>query len=902
MIQNKLRTKGYILGVFLLGNSLQGMASTGKTDGKHIVIGTVINRQPQLPTNIQIGTDKLAVKWEKTDASLFNTAFKQTEIKGEVNRKGTKDTVMAYVWTLPENLVYLIDAGRIAPQSSQIFEAAKALRGQALLNDKPDQKYTSATDLWGYVEREQHENQKVYVKAGNEADWASSYLSDGKDKDEGLTYKLTLQPGRYKVWVAHAPNVKLNFTSYLRVNQKIYDTKQVSTTIAEDWVHPPVWVTHELKLAQPATFTYESNKIGGKEWENGSISLIAVEQVSANVEPPFISPSGGDVWGSQTVELQHKDPSVEIYYTLDGSEPDKNSIKYSIPFTLNKTTRVNAIAYNTEGASKMTSADFAISTWAVTATPFKLVGENEVKNVKINWMQRNDADVYKIYRNGTLIGETRGDTYDDYGLSLGENYTYHVEGYKEGRKIAMSEPQSAVPFRPSQDCDVYDNRNGQYLKNRKGGIAGMKIGNLYFSYRLERKKKDVSGQEKDGWLLSESYSKTGKEGSWSTPREIAFYPGVTFDGIGFRYNEKTGKVVLSAHYEDQGGYTAAKIFLAQITPKGGIEVGTMERPLGYDSRDQALFIDDDGTGYLLSATNMNSDINIYKLDETWTRPAALANTICKGQHRETPSIIKKDGEYYFFSSKASGWYPSQAMYASAEKLDGVWTSLREIGNNSTFGAQFNNIQRRGTNHETFGVWSYHWGAQYHHKDPDGNFPRISVAKFNKGYASMDYYRYIEFYDSYGIVPVQNGRNLTLNAPASTTTVGANPHTASCITDGADMNSSVYFQSSTYPYVLTIDMQKKAKISELNLSTKLVNGSETAYKYTIEGSVDGEHFQTLVDGTDNWQVGFQILPVTDSSVYRYLRLTVLRIINVHNNNPAAWADGVYELTAFGTPVE
>ena len=69
----------------------------------------------------------------------------------------------------------------------------------------------------------------------------------------------------------------------------------------------------------------------------------------------------------------------------------------------------------------------------------------------------------------------------------------------------------------------------------------MKIGNLYFSYRLERKKKDVSGQEKDGWLLSESYSKTGKEGSWSTPREIAFYPGVNFEGIGFRYNEKTGK-------------------------------------------------------------------------------------------------------------------------------------------------------------------------------------------------------------------------------------------------------------------------------------------------------------------------------------------------------------------------
>ena len=541
--------------------------------------------------------------------------------------------------------------------------------------------------------------------------------------------------------------------------------------------------------------------------------------------------------------------------------------------------------------------------WAATATVFKLVGEKAVNNVKLNWMQREDADLYKIYRDGNCIGEAKGNTYDDYNLKADKTFTYHVEAFKEGKKIATSASQQATTFTPSGETKIYDNLNGKYItKESIKKPQGMKIGDLYFSYKMENVEKEIDGQTLKGWLATESFSPTGLDGSWSASRELAFYPNVKFEGIAFRYNAKTGKVVLSAHYEDQSGYVAAKIYLAQITPKGELEVGTVERPLGHESRDQSLFIDDDGTAYLLSATNMNRDINIYKLDTSWTKPVLLVNTICKGLHRETPAIIKKDGEYYFFSSKASGWYPSQAMYASAENLGGVWTSLREIGNNSTFGAQFNNIQRRGTNHETFGVWSYHWGAQYHHKDPDGNFPRISVAKFNKGYASMDYYRYIEFHDSYGIVPVQNGRNLTLNAPVSTTTVGANPHTASCITDGADMNSSVYFQNSTYPYVLTIDMQKKAKISELNLSTKLVNGSETAYKYTIEGSVDGEHFQTLVDGTDNWQVGFQILPVTDSSAYRYLRLTVLRIINVHNNNPATWADGVYELTAYGMPVE
>ena len=33
----------------------------------------------------------------------------------------------------------------------------------------------------------------------------------------------------------------------------------------------------------------------------------------------------------------------------------------------------------------------------------------------------------------------------------------------------------------------------------------------------------------------------------------------------------------------------------------------------------------------------------------------------------------------------------------------------------------------------------------------GNFPRISIAAFNQGYASMDYYRYLEFNDKYQFI-------------------------------------------------------------------------------------------------------------------------------------------------------
>ena len=576
-----------------------------------------------------------------------------------------------------------------------------------------------------------------------------------------------------------------------------------------------------------------------------------------------------------------------------------DKIKIYFLFTFIWVYSLPVLAYS--AISPTTTKD--VDVWAVTATAFKLVGEKEVRNVKLNWMQRKDTDLYKIYRDGNLIGETKGGTFDDYSLPVGKSFTYYIEAFNNGQKIATAASQKATTFMPTHEGRVYDNLNGKYItKISSNKPQGIKIGDLYFSYKIDNTEKEIDGQKIKGWLVTESYSKTGLNGSWSTPRELAFYPNVKMEGNAFRYNPKTGKVVLSSHYEDENGYTAAKIYLAQITPKGKLEVGTMERPLGHDSRDQSLFIDDDNTAYLLSATNTNSDINIYKLDASWTKPVELVNTICKGLHRETPAIIKKDGEYYFFSSKASGWYPSQTMYTSTTDLAGEWTPIREIGNNTTFDAQFNRISKVGT---TYGVWSYHWGAQRKYKTPDGNFPRISIAAFNKGYASMDYYRYLEFNDDYGIIPVQNGKNLTLNVPVTSAVSGAKGVKADCITDGASLDSSTYFQKSSNatigtPYMFTVDMQKKARISEINLSTRLVNGSEAAYKYTIEGSLDGKSYKMLVDGRTNWQVGFLILNVEDPTAYRYLRLRIYGVVNIHKGNSAMWADGIYEFTALGIP--
>ena len=539
--------------------------------------------------------------------------------------------------------------------------------------------------------------------------------------------------------------------------------------------------------------------------------------------------------------------------------------------------------------------------WAVTATAFKLVDGNEVNNVKLNWAARTDADSYRVYRNGMLLKEVRTVTLDDYDLPVDESFTYYVEAMKDGAVVATSEAQQADTYTPTGTTRVYDNLIGRYLTPASvEEPQGMKIGDEYYIYRMECEWKQENGRKVRYWTMTESFSATGLEGSWSRQRVLASYSDVNFEGNGFRYNPNTGKVVFSSHYEDSVGYTAAKIFLAQITPKGGVEVGTQERPLGHDSRDQSLFIDDDNTAYLLSATRMNNDINIYRLDETWTKPVELVNTIYEGLHRETPAILKRDGKYYCFSSKASGWYPSQTVCISASSLGGEWSAVQEVGNNTTFDAQFNSIDPKG---DICIVRSYHWGAQRKHKTPAGSFPRISIATFNKGYVSMDYYRYVEFDEAGRAIPVQNGKNLSLGRPVSSAVNGEDGISPDCLTDGAALTSSPCFKygSSTpagTPYTMTVDLQEAMPLSEINIATRLVNGSETAYKFTIEGSADGKQYTMLFDGKDNWTVGFQIVDVTDGSPYRYLRLHVYDMINVHNGNSARWADGIYEFTVFG----
>lgn len=111
------------------------------------------------------------------------------------------------------------------------------------------------------------------------------------------------------------------------------------------------------------------------------------------------------------------------------------------------------------------------------------------------------------------------------------------------------------------------------------------------------------------------------------------------------------------------------------------------------ARDMNLFVDDDGTGYIVYSSEDNATMYISKLNADYTDLATPANQavegidynrIFVGWSREAPAIFKYGGHYFLLTSGTSGWSPNPTKYARADDIMGAWT---EVGNPFPWWAQ-----------------------------------------------------------------------------------------------------------------------------------------------------------------------------------------------------------------------
>jgi hypothetical protein len=559
----------------------------------------------------------------------------------------------------------------------------------------------------------------------------------------------------------------------------------------------------------------------------------------------------------------------------------------------------------------------------LTAQYFQL-DEGNQRGIKLSWQAdpkvRNFTVLRKSAETSSMIAQTQGNIYDDLGVTGGQlTYQVLVDGdpSKSSNEVTIS---SDAPI-GSRTFSIFDNTQPSTLKV----ISQIKLGSTYYNYLIES----------DTNAMSQIIEQTSTDGYTFSGRRVLLTRkevcAASTDGfckleaVTFVQNPKTSEVLMWAHWENKQDYGQARVAVAFGQPGGQWKFGDSFRPLGHDSRDLTFFQDDDGSGYLISSTNMNTDMNIYKLTADWHNVTSLVCTVLKGERREAPSLITHDKVYYLFTSKAAGWYPSAGEYISATSLAGPWSKSRGIGNLSGFGAQSGQVQKIGS---SWVMCANQWSAQWLDPEPPSHQILLPISLSN-GYADYHFYhqlRYLDGESQSGVYGVQSGKVLSVGQRSSATpsvagtlqlelplhineTYPTDYHPDHFLlvagfeeikaTNGVNLDPTNYYQASTVPSFYTIELGVPSFLTQFDLTTRLVGGSETSYQFTISGRASPTSpFEVIVDKSNNTRVGFVTSTLSNSKAYSTVRLDVKSVLNVHNKNPADWAQGIHQFIVYG----
>ena len=145
-------------------------------------------------------------------------------------------------------------------------------------------------------------------------------------------------------------------------------------------------------------------------------------------------------------------------------------------------------------------------------------------------------------------------------------------------------------------------------------------------------------------------------------------------------NRVTGKYFMYFHL-DNPEYTKSMVGIAECgTPNGEfIYIGGI-RPHFRPSHDLTVFDDDDGSIYLINASDHNSITRAIMISEDglhFGTYSVITMEVPGFATREAPAVFKRDSRYYMISSGCSGWKPNTAECHVSDSMLGKW---RSIGN------------------------------------------------------------------------------------------------------------------------------------------------------------------------------------------------------------------------------
>ncbi|MBP8776873.1 MAG: family 43 glycosylhydrolase [Bacteroidaceae bacterium] len=141
------------------------------------------------------------------------------------------------------------------------------------------------------------------------------------------------------------------------------------------------------------------------------------------------------------------------------------------------------------------------------------------------------------------------------------------------------------------------------------------------------------------------------------------------------YNKKTKKFVMWAHVESANYGKAAAGVAISDSPTGEFTYLGSFRPNDSMSRDQTVFVDDNGKAYQFASSEENQTLHISELTDDYLKPTGRFVRRFIGLAREAPAVFKYKKKYYMLSSGCTGWNPNTAEIAVADSIMGEWTII-----------------------------------------------------------------------------------------------------------------------------------------------------------------------------------------------------------------------------------
>jgi len=136
----------------------------------------------------------------------------------------------------------------------------------------------------------------------------------------------------------------------------------------------------------------------------------------------------------------------------------------------------------------------------------------------------------------------------------------------------------------------------------------------------------------------------------------------------------------STYGEARAGVATSKTICGDYTYLGA------SQPLGFQSRDENVFQDTDGTAYLLTEDRANG-LRIDKLSADYL--SVESAVFLYSEDYEAPAMFKSGNTYFMFASHETGWDPNDNIYSTATSLSGPWSAWNNFATvgSDTFDSQ-----------------------------------------------------------------------------------------------------------------------------------------------------------------------------------------------------------------------